>query len=123
MRKLICLLVAITYLLSLSGCNKAYKYTGESKNWKGSVIVSQSENSKRMEGSILYKGKDGEKLKNIQWTVTDDFDKQNGNGSLNEGKINISYYCTGCATHEKDEPFHVTVEGDGNKETFEMTYQ
>ncbi|WP_034670930.1 hypothetical protein [Ectobacillus panaciterrae] len=118
--KRIGLLLAFVCFTILAGCDDTMRYAGESKHWKGTLMIIQSEDSERREGYILYKGKDRGSIKHVQWRVTDGIWESNGNMPLDNGRINLSSFCSGCATYDREEPFTVTVEWNGKKETFQM---
>ncbi len=123
MRKIIMLFSVMICFWTLSGCDRTYSYVGESKHWKGKYIISQTDTSESGEGTIIYKGKDREKINDVKWRVEDNSSKQEGTGFIERGTIQLKSSCSGCAVHDKEEVFLVTIEWDGKKESFEMRYK
>ncbi|MBC6972385.1 hypothetical protein H9I32_08160 [Bacillus sp. Xin] len=123
MREIKMLFSVMIYFLPLNSYNRTYSYDGESKHWKGKYIISQTDTSESGEGTITYKGKDKEKVNEVKWKVESNSGNQEGTGFIDRGTIQLKSSCSGCAVHDKEEVFLVTIEWDVKKETFEMTYK
>ncbi|HEK9099938.1 hypothetical protein KFD70_09875 [Bacillus pfraonensis] len=123
MKKFISVLSIMICFFLLSGCDRTYSYVGESKHWKGKYIISQTDTNESGEGTITYKGKNKEKVNEVKWKVGSNSGNQEGTGFIDRGTIQLKSSCSGCAVHDKEEAFLVTIEWDGKKETFEMAYK
>ncbi|MEY8350835.1 hypothetical protein AALF16_21600 [Bacillus cereus] len=62
------------------------------------------------EGTIIYKGKDREKVNEVKWKVESNSGNQEGTGFIDKETIQLKSACSGCAVHDKEEAFLVTIE-------------
>jgi len=121
-RKLFIILCSVIFSLILASCSKdqTNRFQGESDNWKGLYLLKQNEdNSEYGEGSLVYKGK--EKLKKVVYKVEGDYGTMDGSIEAPEdGKITLNDSCSGCMKQSSNTPFHVTIEWNSHKETFDL---
>lgn len=111
------IVVVLLFMFTVS-CNSTQSYTGESENWKGTIYVTQ--NIDKEVGTLLYKGKDRKTINRVKWKVESMHGAKSGDEEVKNGTIKINGVCTGCSPQGKEEPYEVTIEWNGNIETFRM---
>ncbi|MFY4774144.1 hypothetical protein [Metabacillus sp. RGM 3146] len=112
------IIVMLVSLLCMAGCEGTPQYSGSSAHWKGYYTVNSNDDVENGRGTLIYKGEKPENIKKVKWSVTDNTSEQSGDGTFT-GAISINESSNG-AKHQKDEPFHVIIEWDAQKETFDM---
>lgn len=111
-------------LLVLSSCvskEKSVRFEGEGDQWKALYLLNKGENTQNGQGSIIYKGKDKEKLGKVSYVVEGETSKLSGTDDETEGKINLNGSCSGCSTQSSNAPFHVTIKWNGKEDKFDLT--
>ncbi|MBQ4870680.1 hypothetical protein IHQ11_30270 [Priestia megaterium] len=94
-------------LLVLSSCGskeESVRFEGEGEQWKVLYLLNKGENTENGQGSIIYKGKDKEKLGKVSYVVEGEISKLSGTDNKTEGKINLNGSCSGCATQSSKVP-------------------
>ncbi|WP_394542799.1 hypothetical protein [Priestia aryabhattai] len=110
-------------LLALSSCsskNESVRFEGEGEHWKALYLLNKGENTENGQGSIIYKGKDKEKLGKVSYVVEGETGKLKGTDNETEGKINLNSNCSGCATQNSKVPYHVTIKWNGKEDKFDL---
>ncbi|WP_223701725.1 hypothetical protein [Sutcliffiella deserti] len=120
-RKMITLFITV---LLLSACSsKDFTFSGESDYWQADLRVHHSSDFEKQELILRYKGEDVDSVGEITYTVNSKGsfggtrDKLQENGSLRD-------YKEADPTNAKiseDTEVEVTVEWNGNTETFKLT--
>ncbi|AEN88383.1 hypothetical protein QU577_18850 [Priestia megaterium] len=111
-------------LLVLSSCvskEESVRFEGEGDQWKALYLLNKGENTQNGQGSIIYKGKDKEKLGKVSYVVEGETSKLSGTDDETEGKINLNGSCSGCSTQSSNAPFHVTIKWNGKEDKFDLT--
>jgi len=111
-------------LLVLSSCasrEESVRFEGEGNQWKALYLLNKGENTQNGQGSIIYKGKDKEKVGKVSYVVEGETSKLSGTDDETEGKINLNGSCSGCSTQSSSAPFHVTVKWNGKEDKFDLT--
>ncbi|MBT2259587.1 hypothetical protein [Priestia megaterium] len=124
MKKIFLFLGFITILLlALSSCSskdESVRFEGEGEQWKALYLLNKGENTENGQGSIIYKGKDKEKLGKVSYVVEGETGKLEGTDNETEGKINLNSNCSGCATQSSEVPYHVTIKWNGKEDKFDL---
>ncbi|MEH6981864.1 hypothetical protein [Priestia megaterium] len=110
-------------LLVLSSCGskeESVRFEGEGDQWKALYLLNKGENTENGQGSIIYKGKDKEKLGKVSYVVEGETSKLSGTDDETGGKINLNGSCSGCATQSSNAPFHVTIKWNGKEDKFDL---
>ncbi|KRF57068.1 MULTISPECIES: hypothetical protein [Priestia] len=110
-------------LLVLSSCGskeESVRFEGEGDQWKALYLLNKGENTENGQGSIIYKGKDKEKLGKVSYVVEGETSKLSGTDDETGGKINLNGSCSGCATQSSSAPFHVTIKWNGKEDKFDL---
>ncbi|MGF9946210.1 hypothetical protein ACW5UC_28445 [Priestia aryabhattai] len=110
-------------LLVLSSCGskeESVRFEGEGNHWKALYLLNKGENTENGQGSIIYKGKDKDKLGKVSYVVEGEISKLSGTDNKTEGKINLNGGCSGCATQSSKVPYHVTIKWDGKEDKFDL---
>ncbi|GAB1763497.1 hypothetical protein ABFY54_02050 [Priestia megaterium] len=110
-------------LLALSSCSskdESVRFEGEGEQWKAVYLLNKGENTENGQGSIIYKGKDKEKLGKVSYVVEGETGKLKGTDNETEGKINLNSNCSGCATQSNKVPYHVTIKWNGKEDKFDL---
>ena len=110
-------------LLVLSSCGskeESVRFEGEGNHWKALYLLNKGENTENGQGSIIYKGKDKDKLGKVSYVVEGEISKLSGTDNKTEGKINLNGSCSGCATQSSKVPYHVTIKWDGKEDKFDL---
>lgn len=110
-------------LLVLSSCGskeESVRFEGEGDQWKALYLLNKGENTENGQGSIIYKGKDKEKLGKVSYVVEGETSKLSGTDDEIGGKINLNGSCSGCATQSSSAPFHVTIKWNGKEDKFDL---
>ncbi|WP_461672319.1 hypothetical protein [Priestia megaterium] len=110
-------------LLVLSSCGskeESVRFEGEGDQWKALYLLNKGENTENGQGSIIYKGKDKEKLGKVSYVVEGETSKLSGTDDETGGKINLNGGCSGCATQSSSAPFHVTIKWNGKEDNFDL---
>ncbi|MFF2594728.1 hypothetical protein ACFVSZ_15320 [Priestia megaterium] len=110
-------------LLVLSSCGskeESVRFEGEGDQWKALYLLNKGENTENGQGSIIYKGKDKEKLGKVSYVVEGETSKLSGRDDETGGKINLNGSCSGCATQSSSAPFHVTIKWNGKEDKFDL---
>ncbi|MCZ8495599.1 hypothetical protein [Priestia megaterium] len=110
-------------LLVLSSCGskeESVRFEGEGDQWKALYLLNKGENTENGQGSIIYKGKDKEKVGKVSYVVEGETSKLSGTDDEMGGKINLNGSCSGCATQSSSAPFHVTVKWNGKEDKFDL---
>ncbi|MED3998376.1 hypothetical protein [Priestia aryabhattai] len=111
-------------LLVLSSCGskeESVRFEGEGDQWKALYLLNKGENTQNGQGSIIYKGKDKEKVGKVSYVVEGETSKLSGTDDETEGKINLNGSCSGCSTQSSNAPFHVTIKWNGKEDKFDLT--
>ncbi len=111
-------------LLVLSSCGskeESVRFEGEGDQWKALYLLNKGENTQNGQGSIIYKGKDKEKLGKVSYVVEGETSKLSDTDDETEGKINLNGSCSGCSTQSSNAPFHVTIKWNGKEDKFDLT--
>ncbi|MEH7560168.1 hypothetical protein [Priestia megaterium] len=110
-------------LLVLSSCGskeESVRFEGKGDQWKALYLLNKGENTENGQGSIIYKGKDKEKLGKVSYVVEGETSKLSGTDDETGGKINLNGSCSGCATQSSSAPFHVTIKWNGKEDKFDL---
>ncbi|MBX9983722.1 MULTISPECIES: hypothetical protein [Priestia] len=110
-------------LLVLSSCGskeESVRFEGEGDQWKALYLLNKGENTENGQGSIIYKGKDKEKVGKVSYVVEGETSKLSGTDDETGGKINLNGSCSGCATQSSSAPFHVTIKWNGKEDKFDL---
>ncbi|MDG0058216.1 hypothetical protein [Priestia sp. P5] len=110
-------------LLVLSSCGskeESMRFEGEGDQWKALYLLNKGENTENGQGSIIYKGKDKEKVGKVSYVVEGETSKLSGTDDETGGKINLNGSCSGCATQSSSAPFHVTIKWNGKEDKFDL---
>ncbi|MFE0340830.1 hypothetical protein ACFW0L_04020 [Priestia megaterium] len=110
-------------LLVLSSCGskeESVRFEGEGDQLKALYLLNKGENTENGQGSIIYKGKDKEKLGKVSYVVEGETSKLSGTDDETGGKINLNGSCSGCATQSSSAPFHVTIKWNGKEDKFDL---
>lgn len=111
-------------LLVLSSCasrEESVRFEGEGNQWKALYLLNKGENTQNGQGSIIYKGKDKEKVGKVSYVVEGETSKLSGTDDETEGKINLNGSCSGCSTQSSSAPFRVTIKWNGKEDKFDLT--
>ena len=127
MKKLLAVILIIQ-LLILSACNvKYFSFEGENDNWFAKQEMSIIEERQESKIIIKYIGEELDKVKNTQVTYyfEDRFGSNSGSRPLTKGGVlETSASCSKCDLLKEDDEIHFTIEwGNGNKESFPLTYK
>lgn len=123
-RKLLFLGLISIFLLVLGSCGskeESMRFEGEGDHWKALYLLNKGENTQNGQGSIIYKGKDKEKVGKVSYVVEGETSKLSGTDDETEGKINLNGSCSGCSTQSSNAPFHVTIKWNGKEDKFDLT--
>ncbi|BFJ01252.1 hypothetical protein MMB68_23015 [Priestia sp. Y58] len=110
-------------LLVLSSCGskeESVRFEGEGDQWKALYLLNKGENTENGQGSIIYKGKDKEKVGKVSYVVEGETSKLSGTDDETGGKINLNGSCSGCATQSSSAPFHITIKWNGKEDKFDL---
>lgn len=117
-------LIIIIFLLSvLVGCSNGDKYmnlSGESDHWKGEYVATATEDSEN--GTYTFKYKDVASyvfFKTLEISINDGETKQKTT-NYNEPTVEIQTACSGCSVTNESMPIHITINWDGNEESFTL---
>ncbi|MBU8753508.1 hypothetical protein [Priestia megaterium] len=111
-------------LLVLSSCGskeESVRFEGEGDHWKALYLLNKGENTQNGQGSIIYKGKDKEKVGKVSYVVEGETSTLSGTDDETEGEINLNGSCSGCATQSSNAPFRVTIKWNGKEDKFDLT--
>ncbi|MED3959005.1 hypothetical protein P4605_17050 [Priestia aryabhattai] len=118
-RKFLFLGLISIFLLVLGSCGtkeESVRFEGEGDHWKALYLLNKGE-----KGSIIYKGKDKEKVGKVSYVVEGETSKLSGTDDETEGKINLNGSCSGCSTQSSNAPYHVTIKWNGKEDKFDLT--
>ncbi|MGG4263743.1 hypothetical protein [Peribacillus simplex] len=122
MKKTLIFMIFLVFILV--GCNNDNKYiklSGESDHWKGEYVATATENTENGTYKIKYKdaNSDGQvTFKKLQVLINDTMEKNVKNHD--EPTIEIPVACGGCSVTNENIPINVTINWDGNTETFTL---
>jgi hypothetical protein len=122
-RQLSLVIVFSCILILLASCSeedKSLRFEGESENWKSQYFLTQDKDKENGEGSIIYKGPNKDNIGEVTYKIEGSYGSIHVNSTPVDGKMGINDACEGCAKQDSSDPFHVTINWDGKTEEFDL---
>lgn len=122
-RQLSLVIVFSCILILLASCSeedKSLRFEGESENWKSQYFLTQDKDKENGEGSIIYKGPNKDNIGEVTYKIEGSYGSINVTSTPVDGKMGINDACEGCAKQDSSDPFHVTIKWDGKTEKFDL---
>ncbi|MFJ7928858.1 hypothetical protein [Peribacillus sp. NPDC096448] len=117
------LMIMIFLLSVLVGCSNGDKYmklSGESDHWTGEYVATATEDSENGTYTFKYKNVDRDVFfKTLEISINDGETKQNET-NIEGPTIEIPTACSGCSVTNESFPIHITINWDGNEESFTL---
>lgn len=122
-RQLSLVIVFSCILILLASCSeedKTLRFEGESENWKSQYFLTQDKDKENGEGSIIYKGPNKDNIGEVTYKIEGSYGSIDVTSTPVDGKMGINDACEGCAKQDSSDPFHVTIKWDGKTEEFDL---
>ncbi|MDC7720673.1 hypothetical protein [Priestia megaterium] len=122
-RQLSLVIVFSCILILLASCSeedKSLRFEGESENWKSQYFLTQDKDKENGEGSIIYKGPNKDNIGEVTYKIEGSYGSIDVTSTPVDGKMGINDACEGCAKQDSSDPFHVTIKWDGKTEKFDL---
>ncbi|MEI2342374.1 hypothetical protein FA002_11585 [Priestia megaterium] len=122
-RQLSLVIVFSCILILLASCSeedKSLRFEGESENWKSQYFLTQDKDKENGEGSIIYKGPNKDNIGEVTYKIEGSYGSIDVTSTPVDGKMGINDACEGCAKQDSSDPFHVTIKWEGKTEKFDL---
>ncbi|MEB2291800.1 hypothetical protein [Priestia megaterium] len=111
-RQLSLVIVFSCILILLASCSeedKSLRFEGASENWKSQYFLTQDKDKENGEGSIIYKGPNKDNIGEVTYKIEGSYGSIDVTSTPVDGKMGINDACEGCAKQDSSDPFHVTI--------------